>query len=258
MILPGFTPIGGCKVFTLQQHSHEAIIAPDLFDRVQDMIQQRNAEKHFSGVKIYSSKIRCGACGGFYGSKVWHSNDRYRRVIWQCNAKFRDNTRCKTPHLTEGQIQDAFVRVMNQITTDRDVILETLRQNRLMIGDTDELEREKKVLAEQMNVDADAVQELIAENARVAQDQKEYAVRYEALASRFEQTKARYDQVSAEISMKGVQKRELNRFIRTVEELPDCITDFSDAMWGSMVEHVTVYSKDNLVFTLSGGLEIKA
>ena len=23
MILPGFTPIGGCKVFTLQQHSHE-------------------------------------------------------------------------------------------------------------------------------------------------------------------------------------------------------------------------------------------
>lgn len=59
-------------------------------------------------------------------------------------------------------------------------------------------------------------------------------------------------------SMKGVQKRELNRFIRTVEELLDCITDFSEAMWGSMVEHVTVYSKDNLVFTLTGGLEIRA
>lgn len=240
------------------EDNHEAIIEPDLFDRVQDMIQQRNAEKHFSGVKIYSSKIRCGSCGGFYGSKVWHSNDRYRRIIWQCNAKFRDSTRCKTPHLTEEQIQDAFVRVMNQITTDRDVILETLRQNRSMIGDTDGLEREKKVLAEQMNVDADAVQELIAENARVAQDQKEYAVRYEALASRFEQTKARYEQVTAEITMKGIQKRELGRFIRTVEELPDCITDFSEAQWGSMVDHVTVYDKDNLVFTLTGGLEIRA
>ena len=240
------------------EDNHEAIIEPELFDRVQDMIQQRNAEKHYSGVKIYSSKLRCGSCGGFYGSKVWHSNDRYRRVVWQCNAKFRDKKRCKTPHLTEEQIQDAFVRVMNQITTDRDVILETLRQNRSMIGNTGELEREKKVLAEQMNVDADAVQELIAENTRVAQDQKEYAVRYEALPSRFEKTKARYEQVTSEISMKGIQKRELGRFIRAVEELPDCITDFSEALWGSMVDHVTVYSKDNLVFTLTGGLEIKA
>ena len=240
------------------EDNHEVIIAPDLFDRVQDIIQQRNAEKRYSGIAIYSSKIRCGSCGGFYGSKVWHSNDRYRKVVWQCNAKFRDKTGCKTPHLTEEQIQEAFIRVMNQITADRDVILETLRENRSMIGDTDELEKERAMLAEQMNVDADAVQELIAENARTAQDQSEYTLRYEALASRFEKTKARYEEVTTEISQKGIQKRELGRFIHAVEELPDCITDFSESMWGSMVDHVTVYDKDNLVFTLTGGLEIRA
>ena len=147
---------------------------------------------------------------------------------------------------------------MNKVTADRDVILATLKENRSMIGDTDELEREKAMLAEQMNVDADAVQELIAENARVAQDQKEYAIRYEALASRFEETKARYEQVTQEISLKGIQKRELGRFIRTVEELPDCITDFSETLWGSMVDHLTVYGKDNIVFTLTGGMDIKA
>ncbi len=41
-----------------------------------------------------------------------------------------------------------------------------------------------------MNVDANAVNQIIAENARVAQDQEAYRVRYEALASRFEETKA--------------------------------------------------------------------
>ncbi len=30
-------------------------------------------------------------------------------------------------------VLNAFVRVMNQITTDRDIILETLRQNRAMM-----------------------------------------------------------------------------------------------------------------------------
>ena len=240
------------------EDNHEAIIEPDLFDRVQDMIQQRNNEKHYSGIAIYSSKIRCGCCGGFYGSKVWHSNDKYRKIVWQCNAKFKEKTGCKTPHLTEEQIQKAFIRVMNQISTDRDVILETLRENRTMLGDTDGLERERKVLAEQMNVDADAVQELIAENARTAQDQEAYTLRYDALASRFEQTKARYEEVTVQISQIGIQKRELGRFIRAVAEMPECITDFSEAMWGSMVDHVTVYDKDNLVFTMTGGMEIRA
>ncbi len=34
--------------------------------------------KH-SGATIFSGKIRCGCCGGWYGSKVWHSNDKYRK-----------------------------------------------------------------------------------------------------------------------------------------------------------------------------------
>ena len=240
------------------EDNHPAIIDPEVFDRVQDMIKQRNAQKHYSGVTIYSSKIRCGSCGEYYGSKVWHSNDRYRRVVWQCNSKFRKKTYCKTPHLTEEQIQDAFISVMNKLSQDRDVILMTIRENRAMIGDTDELERERKVLAEQMNVDAEAVQELIAENARTVQDQKEYALRYEALATRFEETKTRYEKLTQEISLKGIQKRELGRFIRTVEEMPETFTKFSEALWGSMVDHVTVYGKDNLVFTLTGGMDIKA
>lgn len=34
-----------------------------------------------------SSSIVCGECGGFYGSKLWRSNDKYRKIIWQRNAK---------------------------------------------------------------------------------------------------------------------------------------------------------------------------
>ncbi|WP_369695080.1 recombinase zinc beta ribbon domain-containing protein [Ruminococcus flavefaciens] len=40
----------------------------------------------------------CGECGSFFGSKVWHSTDKYRRVIWQCNKKFKGTNLCKTPH----------------------------------------------------------------------------------------------------------------------------------------------------------------
>ena len=36
------------------------------------------------------------------------------------------------------------------------------------------------------------------------------------------------------------------------------VTEFSEELWGSLVDHVTVYSKENIVFTLTSGREIKA
>ena len=182
---------------------------------------------------------------------------KYRRVIWQCNAKFKDKKHCSTPHLTEDEIKTAFVRVANKLVTDRTVVLKELREIQRTLTGTDELETEQKQLAEQMNADADAVQELIAQNARVAQDQTEYNLRYDALVSRFDKTKARYEQVAAEIAMKGVRRREFGRFIKSVENLPEMINEFDEALWGSLVEKVTVYSKDKIVFTMTSGMEIE-
>ena len=238
--------------------NHEAIIEPEIFDRVQDMMKQRGYRGGYSGITIFSSRIVCGECGGWYGSKVWHSTDKYRRVIWQCNAKFKEKKHCRTPHLTEDEIKAAFVRVMGKLTTDRAMILEELREDQAMLTGTEDLEKEQKRLAEQMNVDADAVQEAIAENARVAQNQEEYSIRYEALSARFQETKDKYDAVTAEIAQRGIRRREFGRFIHSLESLPEMVTEFSEELWGSLVDHVTVHSKDNIVFTLTSGMEINA
>jgi len=58
--------------------------------------------------------------------------------------------------------------------------------------------------------------------------------------------------------MKGIRRREFWRFIKSVEALPDAITEFDEALWGSLVDHMTVHSKDNIVFTLTSGMEIEA
>lgn len=105
---------------------------------------------------------------------------------------------------------------------------------------------------------ADAVQELIAQNARVAQDQEEYNTRYDALVSRYEATKAERDKLASEIRHRGIRRREFQRFIKTLERLPESVTEFDEAMWGSLVEHVTVHSKDDIRFMLPCGTEVCA
>lgn len=59
--------------------NHEAIISPKVFDLVQAELERRKRTKgsRYSGVSIFSNKIKCGDCGSWYGSKVWHSTDQY-------------------------------------------------------------------------------------------------------------------------------------------------------------------------------------
>lgn len=77
------------------ENSHPAIISPEIFDMVQNEVTKRKGlGLHNSSAGIFSSKIICGDCGNFFGSKVWHSNSKYKRTIWQCNSKFKNKKKC--------------------------------------------------------------------------------------------------------------------------------------------------------------------
>ena len=102
------------------------------------------------------------------------------------------------------------------------------------------------------------MQEHIAHNARVAQNQDDYNRRYDEMVSRYESTKAERDALAAEIRQRGIRRREFERFITTLESLPDQVTDFDEALWGSLVEYMTVYAKDDLRFMLPCEVEIEA
>ena len=96
------------------ENSHEAIIDPLLFDRVQEEMARRKAlGRSYSGKTIFSCRLICGDCGHYLGSKVWNSTNKYRRVIWQCNNKFKGECKCGTPHLTEDFIKAKFLEAYN-------------------------------------------------------------------------------------------------------------------------------------------------
>ncbi|MEE5994663.1 MAG: recombinase family protein, partial [Oscillospiraceae bacterium] len=95
------------------QDNHEAIISPEIFDAVQhEMERRKKSGSRYSGVDILSAKLICGECGCFYSPKVWHSTDKYRRIIYQCGHKYRKQKRCSTPHFTAEQIQDIFIQAV--------------------------------------------------------------------------------------------------------------------------------------------------
>jgi DNA invertase Pin-like site-specific DNA recombinase len=92
------------------EKSHAAIVEPLEWDMVQtEIARRRSLGRAYSGNSVFSSKLVCGDCGGFFGQKVWHSNDPYRKLIWRCNSKFKGEAKCATPHLDTETIQQKFL-----------------------------------------------------------------------------------------------------------------------------------------------------
>ncbi len=85
------------------ENNHTAIIDKDIWEQVQvEMERREKLGAHYSSSDIFSSKLICEDCGGYYGRKNWHSNTRHERFVYQCNQKYKKGTKiCKTPHLSE-------------------------------------------------------------------------------------------------------------------------------------------------------------
>lgn len=236
--------------------NHEAIISPEVFDLVQAELEKRKRKSgsRYSGVSIFSNKIKCGDCGSWYGSKVWHSTDQYRKVIYRCNHKYGDE-KCQTPHITEEEIKEIFVTAFNKLLTEKKEIIANVVLMRKTLFDTSDLTAERDALKEEMQMLVDRIQSCIAENARVAQDQEVYQKRYNGLADRYESAKKCYDEMVYAIEQKEAQGHKIQMFIQNLKKQNDIVTEFDDALWGSMVDFITI-GRDYRTVTFKDGTEI--
>ena len=239
------------------QNSHPAIIDPYEWDLVQaEIARRKDLGRRLSSKSVFSATIVCGDCGGYYGSKVWHSTDQYRRTIWQCNEKFKGAHRCDTPHITEKQIQTLFLRAFSKIHSMKDSILEDCLLVQKELFSTTELEIQQIALVEEMEMAAELVRRCIEENSLKVQDQTEYLERYDRQVQRYEKLKKKYDSLEVEKQRRKEQHDRIGAFIATLRNQTDLPVEFDPELWLAAIEKATVYADGRIVFTFKGGIEI--
>ena len=126
-------------------------------------------------MSIFANKIKCGCCGAWYGAKVWHSTDKYRRVIYRCNKKYSQKGKpCSTRHLTEEEIKRIFVKALNSLVEVKECVIAELQSLIDSVCQTGEMTEERNRVEQELGGLAERLEKLIRENARVAQDQTAY------------------------------------------------------------------------------------
>ena len=239
------------------RNSHPAIIEPGAWDQVQKEMAHRKAKPRQRYCNSpFSGKIICGDCGCVYGSKVWHSTDQYRCVIWQCNGKFKGEDRCQTPHLTKDRIREAFQEAVSTLISDRKALLEDGRLIRQALTDCTEIDRKLRDTEQEMTVVAGLIDTCVHENAVAAQDQGDYNSRYAELTERFEALQARQAALQKERSERERKGDVLSGFLFELSEMDELSLEFSPRRWNAIVDHVTVHHDGRLVFSFQNGREV--
>ena len=246
------------------KNSHPGIIDPEEWQLVQDEMKRRKEKAGYHhGLSPFAGKIYCGECGSVFGPKVWHSNDPYRKVIWRCNEKYHRKGKngeagehCSTPHLTEGEIKEAFCRALGELIADRDRLAEDVRLLRAELADTGALESKRDALTAELKAINTQIAALIQKNAATAQDQAVYDQKDNELAGRYQKGQKKLDTVNREIEGRKRKARALDAFERELREIDTLSVSFTSSRWNAMVERVDVLADGRMVFHFICGREI--
>ena len=236
------------------ENSHPAIVSPEEWQFVQnEFIRRKRLKGKYRSAEPLSSHIVCGDCGSFYGSKVWHSTDQYRKVIWQCNCKFDHH--CKTPTLNENEIKDAFVEALNCLIEGKEQVFEDTRQILKTVDDFTEMDRKLTELYQEMDVVSELTQRCIRKSSVTVQDQKEITREYDALVERYEKAKSQAAELTAQKKEKKARADGISGFIFKLSEL-GLQEEFDSELWLTLLDVVTVSRDGTKEFSFVNGSKI--
>ena len=239
------------------EHSHPAIIEKEEWDMVQAEIQRRKRlGAKYSSSDLFASKMECGCCGGFFGAKVWHSNDKYRRVIYQCNKKYKGSCQCDNIHLDEEKIKSSFIKAFNKIMGNKEQIIEDCLSMVELVTNTNELDKRLNDLDLERELIAKKAEELINENKTSRQSQEEYIAKYNALDEAFQKKDAEIKKLKEEKMAKEAKQKMMLAFVDELKKREGIIEEWDDDIWCYMVEKAIIYKDGSIKFVFKNGSEI--
>ncbi len=236
------------------ENNHEAIIKREVFDLVQVELDKLERKRQTSN--IFTGRLFCGDCGSAFGSKVWHSTSKYKRTIYQCNAKYKGEHKCQTPHVTEEEIKGWFLSAINQLLSNRDEIIANTELLIDMAKDTSSLEARLDDLEHHLETIRQDIEDLVDRNARKAQNQDLYQEQYNTLVTAYQEKQKELQETRSVLEEQKSKQLSLDGFIQNFKEQDDLITDFNQELWQTSVERLDIKEDKKIFLTFKNGLRI--
>ncbi len=230
---------------------HEPIVTEEVYRAAQQRLDANRAKYSQSGVRDFSSMIVCGDCGAFYGSKVWHSNDKYRKVVYRCNRKY-SGEKCATPSINEKRLEEMFVEAINKLLGNRDEIIENIEQLLAIKTEAkdDAAIREAAVALDRAET---AYRALIERQKTNPQEFTKYEKEIKEAGKNYDEAKERYDAALDESRNRERSVYEIERFLESLRTREGAVESYDSGLMKRTLRQITVYHDGRAVFAFFDG-----
>lgn len=136
---------------------YPCFIEKELFERVQEKREQKRKSLSHGIYRpekeeriIFSGVIKCGACGATYGHHTQKKGCVNREPKWKCkNYVYRNQLCCAGGFISDREVMEVCVKVINQIMQDRELIQNTPEEHETVTQRYSELDNMVKRMGDE-------------------------------------------------------------------------------------------------------------
>ena len=163
---------------------------------------------------------------------------------------------CTTRHLTEDEIKQIFVKALNSLVEVKENVIAELRSLIDDVCQMEELIEEHGRVEQELGVLAERLENLIRENARVAQDQTAYLKQENEIRARYLEKQGYLETLDEQIAERESKRKTLEGMIQVVCGINGEQVEFDEELWGGLLDHIVVKEDGQVVVVFKGGIEI--
>ena len=260
---------GQLPMYLIQNH-HEGIVSREMFKAAQAELARRNAGKapsqkqaptgkaKYSAKYALSDRLVCGECGTLHRRCVWTHHGQHR-IVWRCISRIDYGTRyChNAPTIDEKPLQDAILAAINSVMSRKDALVEQVADAMRMellpsggetmsIGDIDRLiEAQEKRFGE------------LFASVKSNQDFMARADEFKAINETLSSLKSRKALLLERMNRDSAASWRVDEAIGLLSEGNVELTEWDEGTIRQLVDTVKVISKEKILVTLQGGVEIE-
>jgi len=246
--------------------NHPAIISKEIFYKVQAE-KQRRASKYsnvegdrqkYSNKYPFSGKVFCGDCGNVYRRRQWNSNNASMKFVWQCKTYIQKGKEaCAAKAVDEKVLEDAFVRVFNQLYENRQGFIKTLAENIEKVL----LQKPSDKVIEALD---DKIEQLKTELKRLIRfqtsngvDEEVYREEYKRVSGELEELREKRMEFDNRSILNDNLKGRMDEIIEIVNGRQEALQEFDESIFNALVEKIEIISPAHFVFELKNGIRVE-
>ena len=236
------------------EKGHDQIVSDEDWAAVQAEIKIRETRMipYVENDDIFAGKLVCSDCGSFYGRKLWHSTDKYKRFVYQCNSKYKKGKeKCTTPILTEAEIKNAFVEAYNLFILNKEEMIEVVEGTANELFDTSAIQEKRKELEEELHDQNDLINNLVESNNKKPMEEEAFLRKYSRYKDKFSRIKGEIEALRKQEELIYGKAILLKRKIEELKKT-NHISEFSDILFTTFVEKVEISPDGTLSFHFTG------